>query len=162
MTNANEHIIIKPNNLNISNDVELCPICKISIVKKNITERRCITECSECNYDDRPFGIYRKDKGRCECVWGYINILYFTCNNCGLLEEEQIRIKQIKVRDYLKTVKQYVSNINNITNINFIPIKLAVNKYIEQIRVINNLKYIQNNIIRDYKEILVICKIKNR
>ena len=33
MTNTNEHII-KPNNLNISNDVELCPICKSPLLKK--------------------------------------------------------------------------------------------------------------------------------
>ena len=75
-------------------------------------------------------------------------------------KEEQI--KQAKIYTCLSIKEKHLIDIANINHITFIPIKSAINKYITQIREINNFCYTQKFIIRNYNEILVIQKIKNK
>ena len=76
--------------------------------------------------------------------------------------EKEKQIKQAKICTYLSIKEKHLIDIANINHITFIPIKLAINKYITQIREINNFCYTQKFIIRNYNEILIIQKIKNK
>jgi hypothetical protein len=62
----------------------------------------------------------------------------------------------------LKLKREYYKEVIAIEHKSFIPIKIAVDKYIKQIKLINNFRYTQNEIVNYYNEVLIIQKIKNK
>ena len=87
MTSSYDQIISNPDSLNITNNIDSCPRCNSLLLKEVQVGKTCISECSECSYDDRPFGWCRRDKGPCTCVWKNVNTLYITCAKCSSPEE---------------------------------------------------------------------------
>ena len=57
-------------------------------------------------------------------------------------------------------MKHYLIDISNVSPITYIPIKSVVEKYIKQRPQWHSFQWVQNRIIEDYKDILVIQKIK--
>jgi len=62
-------------------DIINCPICNTKLRIKYKLENT-VDECYECRYDDRPFGMCRKNRGECTCKWYQIENKYIICNKC--------------------------------------------------------------------------------
>ena len=76
----------EPSHLQITDENTVhCPRCKDVLQKEIRQGNSLLKECSQCNYDSRPFALCRSpfaESGSCTCEYEEIEYIHIICNTC--------------------------------------------------------------------------------